>query len=198
MLRMAVLLQLTIAASAGADTGRARDELFPITDGGPYALEGGLVVTSPAALDTGISTGGAVGLTRRCGCVLAYGARASWSTASVSSTTWTVAHSEVRLRAIGGARYRAGRGTLWLRVGMGPSVVRETRERNQGMRAGLTGDALRTVAWRAVPAMDVEAVVTLQIHGSWLAVLGGGPSIHVLPGDARAGFTTQLGVAWQP
>lgn len=76
--------------------------------------------------------------------------------------------------------------------------MHEMRERNQGDRAGLMGEDLRTSAWRAIPAGDLEGVVSLHIAGRWIAVVGGGPSLYLVDGDVRAGWTTQLGAAWQP
>lgn len=161
-------------------------------------LDAGLLVASPAVLAGTMSTGIAADITRRCGCHFEYGAQLGWSSASGSSTAWSVTHADLRLRAIGGLRLDAGRGAFSLRAGLGTTVVHETRERNQGERAGLMGDELATSAWRALPAGDLEGVVSLHVSGPWLLAVGGGPSLYVVDGDVRAGWTAQLGVSWQP
>ena len=152
----------------------------------------------PAALTTGMSSGIGAGVTRECGCRFAYGARASWSSATESSQIWTVTHADLRLRATGAIRHVAGRGTLALRLGLGATVVHEDRVRNQGMRAGLTGSDLETTALATLPAADLEAVVLVRVVGPWVLVVSGGPSVDLLAGSLHGGFTSELGVAWQP
>jgi hypothetical protein len=109
-----------------------------------------------------------------------------------------VTHSDLRLRATGGLQKAAGRGTIGLRLGLGGTLVHETRVRNQGMRAGLSGSELEASALRLVPAADLDAVVALHVAGPWLLVTSGGPSVDVLDGKLHAGWSAQLGVAWQP
>jgi len=128
---------------------------------------------------------------------LVYGARASWSTATESTMAWTVTHRDLRMRVTGGLQHVAGRGTFGLRLGLGGTLVHEARLRNQGDRAGLTGDDLSTSALAMLPAADLEAAVSLHVWHEWLLSVSGGPSI-ALDGDrARAGWTAGLGVAWQ-
>ena len=186
-----------VPAVASADPGRLlSDDTFDVREGSGLVVDGGVVVGLPAALPAGLSTGVGFGITRACGCLLAYGARASWSTVEAAGTTWDVTHQDLRLRATGSIRHTAGRGTLELRLGAGPTIVREVRDRQQGMRAGLTGSDLHTSAVRAVPAVDLEAVVSVKVAGAWILVVSGGPSVDYLDG-VRGGWTSQLGVAWE-
>ncbi len=158
--------------------------------------DGGLIFGLPADLESGFSTGVAAGL--MFGRRLAAGVRVSWSTATVSSLAWTVSHADLRLRATAAIQQEAGRGRFALRLGLGPTIVRETRLRNQGTRAGLTGTALGTSALAALPAGDLEAVVAVHIAGPWLLMLSGGPSVAVADRKVRTGWTAQLGAGWQP
>ena len=172
-----------------ADTWRYRS-------GGDLAVDGGLAVGFPAALPTGLAKGAGIGLTM--GRTLAWGVRASWLTATESSLPWTVTHSDLKLRATGALQTSAGRGTLGLRLGVGGTLVHESRVRNQGMRAGLMGSELETSAFRLLPAADLDAVVALHIAGPWLLMTSGGPSVDLLDGKLHGGWSAQLGVAWQP
>jgi hypothetical protein len=186
-----------VPAVAGADTGRLlSDDTFDTTAGSGLVLDGGVVVGLPAALPTGLSTGVGVGITRACGCRFAYGARLSWSTVSEPGAGWVVTQQDLRARITGSIRHTVGRGTLELRLGAGPTIVREVRDREQGMRAGLTGSDLQTTALRALPALDLEAVVSVKVAGSWIFVVSGGPSVDYNAG-LRGGWTSQLGVAWE-
>jgi hypothetical protein len=200
--RYATLALVALGVSAGstrADDGRMiDDDTFALKSHGPYLIDAGLLVGLPAALPSGITTGIGAGLMRECGCHFGYGVRASWSTETASSVAWTVTHWDTRLRAVGEVRYDAGRGRLALRLGAGTTIVHEHRERNQGMRAGLTGSALEDSATDALPAGEFEAVVGLRITGSWLALISGGPSLEALDGAMRGGWTAQIGVGWQP
>jgi hypothetical protein len=81
---------------------------------------------------------------------------------------------------------------------VGPTFVYEDRVRNQGMRAGLTGSDLETSSLATVPAAELEAVVAVHVAGPWLMILSGGPSLLVSDGATHAGWTTQMGVGWQP
>jgi hypothetical protein len=187
------------ASAAHADSGRMiDDDTFALSSPGPYLVDAGLLAALPAALPSGISTGIGAGLMHECGCRFGYGVRASWSTETASSVTWTVTHWDTRLRAVGEIRYEAGRGTLALRLGAGTTIVHEHRVRNQGMRAGLTGSELEDSATDALPAGELEAVVGLRITGPWLAMISAGPSLEVLDGGLRGGWVAQIGVGWQP
>jgi hypothetical protein len=175
---------------------RAAGDTFDYRRGGPLAVDAGLIVGFPAALPTGLSRGAGVGIAR--GDTLAWGARAAWVTATESTMAWTVTHSDLRLRATGELRHAAGRGTLGVRLGLGGTLVHESRSRNQGERAGLSGSALATSAWAMLPAADLEATVGVAVIGCWSLQLAGGPSIALRGGDAHASWAAQLGVAWRP
>lgn len=150
----------------------------------------------PAALPTGLSSGFGVGATF--GRTFAWGARVSWTTATESSIAWTVTQWDLRARVIGQVQHAAGRGEFGLRLGLGATLVHETRDRNQGMRAGLTGSDLETTALDALPAGDLEAVIALHVAGPWLLAMSGGPSLAIVDGTAHASWTATLGVGWQP
>jgi len=193
---VAVAVALLPAARAHADDRLLADDTFVVSPPGDLVIDGGLIVGLPSALPTGLSTGIGAGITRTCGCHFAYGATASWSSASESSEIWTVTHGELRLRANGSIRHDVGRGTLALRLGVGTSIVHEDRVRNQGMRAGLMGSDLEQTATDALPAADLEAVVTLRVVGPWAFVVAGGPTATWFDSHLRGGWTAELGVAW--
>ena len=159
-----------------------------------------LVLALPAALPTGMSAGVGAGFSRRAtaGGTLAWGARASWSTATEYTLVDTVRNDDIRLRVCGLVQHNAGRGSFGLRVGAGATVVYEGRTRAQGNRAGLSGSALETTAWYLLPAADLEGVVVLRVWKSWGMSLNGGPSLHLIDGSVHAGWSSGLGVAWQP
>jgi hypothetical protein len=199
MWRTAVLLALCVASpnSARADDGTLLgDDTWNYHSSGRVAVDGGLVVGFPAALPTGLSTGAGAGVT--VGDTVTWGARASWVTATESSLPWTVTQSDLRLRVTGGVQAAPGRGTIGLRLGLGGILVHETRLRNQGMRAGLTGSELETSAFALLPAADLDAVLALHIAGPWLLMTSGGPSLELHDGKLHAGWSAELGVAWQP
>jgi hypothetical protein len=102
----------------------------------------------------------------------------------------------MRVHAIGSLRYEAGRGSVALRLGLGPTFVRESRLRNQAMREGRTD--LDTRAWGTVPAGELEAVFAVHVTGPWLAVASGGPAFDYFGGSVKVGWLATLGVAWQP
>jgi hypothetical protein len=199
MWRTAVLLALCVASPAGAladDGTLLGDDTWNYRSSGHVAVDGGLVVGFPAALPTGLSTGAGAGVT--VGDTVTWGARASWVTATESSLPWTVTQSELRLRVTGGVQAAPGRGTIGLRFGLGGTLVHETRLRNQGMRAGLTGSELETSGFALLPAADLDAVLALHIAGPWLLMTSGGPSLDIHDGKLHAGWSAELGVAWQP
>ena len=148
--------------------------------GTPLVLDGELVFGLPAALPTGLSTGLGAGVTM--GGALAWGGRLVWSSATEFATDWQVRHDDVRLRLEGVAQRAVGRGNLALRLGLGPTVVREARTRNQGARAGLTGDQLTQTAWTTLAGAELELVVTPRLASAWSLVVSGGPSYHVIDG----------------
>jgi len=193
------LLALCVAypRSAPADDGALlSDDTWQYRSSSHVVVDGGLVVGFPAALPTGLATGVGAGVTT--GKMLTLGARASWTTATESSLPWTVTHSDLRLRITGGVQAAPGRGTIGLRLGLGGTLVHETRLRNQGMRAGLTGSELETSALAMLPAADFDAVIALHIAGPWLLVTSGGPSLDIHDGKLHGGWSAELGVAWQP
>jgi hypothetical protein len=195
-LGVVLVTALTVGAAPALAAPPADDPMFRVAAGGRLAVDGGLLVGLPAALGTGLSTGIGAGVSL--GDRLAWGARVSWSTATESSLPWTVTQADLRLRATAAIQQRAGRGRFALRLGLGPTIVHESRLRNQGMRAGLTGSDLETSSWVALPAADLEAVVALHVAGPWLFLLSGGPSLAIVDGNARWGWTAQLGAGWQP
>jgi hypothetical protein len=186
-----------VPAVASADAGRLlSDDTFDVTKGSGLVIDGGVVAGLPAALPSGLSTGFGAGITRACGCMFAYGARVSWSTVEASNLTWDVTQWDLRLRATGSIRHTAGRGTLELRLGVGPTLVRESRVQNSGVAAGLTGMDLGSSALRLLPALDLEAVISVKVTGAWIFVVSGGPSVDYNT-SLRGGWISQLGVAWE-
>jgi hypothetical protein len=192
-----VVLASTLAAASLVAPARAEtdDGAWRVRSTGRLTLDAGLVAGHPAALDTGLSTGVGAGATF--GRTLALAVRASWSTATESSTAWSVTQDDLRLRLGGSLQRDVGRGRFALRLGLGPTIVHEARARNQGARAGLTGSALETTAWSTLPTADLEGVVAVHVAGPWLLVLSGGASVSDVDGHARAGFIAQLGTGWQ-
>ena len=188
----AVVCEPTVGATPGLI-----DDGWPVRSTGALTIDGGLLMGAPAALATGLSTGIGAGVMYGRNW-FAWTARASWSSATESSIAWNVTHADLDLRAGAALKRDVGRGRLALRLGVGPTVVHETRTRNQGARAGLTGGALQTSAFSMLPAAELEAVVAVHVAGPWLLLLDGGPSV-VLDGSTwRLGWISQLGVGWQP
>jgi hypothetical protein len=199
-MRAAALVVLCVSgAVARAEPRLLDDTTFDVHSQGQLVLDGALLVASPSSLPAGLSTGLAAGVTRECGCTLAYGVRASWSTESGASQEWQVTDQELRLRATAALRHRAGRGTVALRLAAGTTVIYEDRVHQQGTRAGLMGSALENREFAALPAGELEAVINLHVAGPWLAIVSAGPQLVVESGGTvHGGFTAQLGVAWQP
>jgi hypothetical protein len=163
-------------------------------------LDSGLVLASPAELSTGLSEGVGASFSRRITASggLAWGARASWSTATEYTLVDTVRNDDIRMRLDGLVQHHAGRGSFGLRLGAGATAVYEGRTRAQGTRAGLTGSALATTAWYLLPAADLDVVVVLRVWRSWGMSLSGGPSVHLVDGSLHTGWSSGLGVSWQP
>ena len=192
-----LLLVTALSGAAAADEpARLADDQWPYRPGGRLALDGGLVMGPSMTLQTGMATGVGAGATY--GRRVALGVRASWATATESSLVWTVTHDDYRLRGVAVVQGAVGRGVVALRLGLGATFVHEDRTRNQGMRAGLTGADLASSAFAALPAGDLEAVVSVHVAGPWLLALSGGPSALVSDGALNAGWIAQLGVGWQP
>lgn len=195
--RLLVLTSLVIARMAAAEGPTLASDSFEYRAGGTVLVDGGLVLGFPTALPTGMSTGIGAGVTFG-HCPLRWGARAAWVTATESTRAWMVTNSDLRLRLTGSAQQDAGRGSFGVRLGLGGTLVHETRTRNQGARAGRTGLELETSALALVPAGDLEAVVGLHLIGPWMLTMSGGPSLAVVDGSLHTSWTAQLGVAWQP
>jgi hypothetical protein len=189
---------LALAGTAHAEEGRLLgDDTFAVPSHGPLLLDGGLLVAMPSVLPAGMTTGVGAGITRECSCWWSYGARAAWSQLTSSDMVWTVAHQEYRLRADAAVRHSFGRGTLALRLDLGTTIIHEDRIRNQSTHLPPAG-ALESKAIAAVPAGELEAVVSLHIAGPWLFVVSGGPAADIYNGGLRGGWIAQLGVGWQP
>lgn len=163
-------------------------------------LDSQLVLALPASLQTGMSAGVGLGYFRAATASgwLAWGARASWSTATEYTLIDTVRNDDIRLRLCLGVQRIAGRGSFGLRLGVGATAVYENVTASQGSRAGLTGSALETTKWYLLPAADLEGVVFLRVWHAWGMSLSGGPTLHLLDGSARYGWSSALGVLWQP
>jgi hypothetical protein len=159
-------------------------------------VEGRLVLALPAALQTGLTTGVGAAYTRGSGW-LAWGAKASWSTATEYTLTESVRNDDIRFMLFGVAQHALGRGTIGLRLGVGGVLVYEDRIRSQGERAGLKGSALRKTAWTTLPGADLEFIVKLRILDAWSMTLSGGPTCYLLRSELRPGWLAGLGVAWQ-
>jgi hypothetical protein len=165
------------------------------TESGDLQIDAGLSVGFPTALTTGLSKGVGGGIS--CGhCALRWGVRAAWMTATEYSRDWAVTHSDTHLRLTGAAHKDVGRGGFAIRLGVGPTLVHESRIRNQGKRAGLSGSDLETSAFKLVPAADLEGLVSVHLVGAWMFVLSGGPSVSRLDGDFRYSWNAEVGVAW--
>jgi len=181
MVRFALVMLVVLASPALAD---------PVA-----TVEGSFVSGFPAALPTGLSRGlGAAIATATC--PVRWGARVAWVTATESTMAWEVTHSDLQLRATVGAQHYAGRGRFGLRLGVGGTLVRETRLRSQGARAGLEGDELEQTALAMLPAADLEAVIGVTVDGPWSLAMSGGPSFVYLDGDVRTSWIAQLGIGW--
>ncbi len=176
-----------LPGSAAAQTG-ALSEGWSVESGGPLMVDADLFTSPATMLGPSLSTGAAAGVSR--GHLFAWQARASWSSATESSIAWTATHTEVRLRAGGLIQHRVGRARIALRLGIGPTLIHESRDRNQS--------SLQTTALAAVPAADLEGVIVVHVWNRWLLVMSGGPDGSWSGGTAHVGWVAQMGVGWQP
>jgi len=185
---IAVLLAGLIPAGARADEPVVTANGLRYQSGGLLTVDGGLVLALPTALGPGLSTGFGLGATwgRR----FALEARASWSTATESSIPWTVTQSDLRLRVGGVLQRTLGRARVGLRLGVGPTIVHESRLRN--------GSTLQTSAFATLPAGELEAFVAVHLFGPWLVTLSGGPSAALDDPGFRGGWVSLIGAGWQP
>lgn len=193
-MRVHVPLLTLFLTVAHVRAGRTDDEVWRYRVS-QVAVDAGIAAARPVALETGLAKGFGAGLTL--GDRFTVGARASWVTATEYAIGWTVSHDDLRVGLTGGARLHAGRGSFGLRLGLGGAIVHETRLRIRGDIAGARGMAREVTSTAALPVADVDAVVGVHITGSWMMVMSGGPSFSRAAGALRAGWTTQLGVAWQ-
>lgn len=191
-----VLAAHVVLALAAAPTAAQS----PADDAWPYdrgQLTADIAVASglPSALPTGLARGLAAGVQRgRCWAV---GARLAWLASNESTAVWQIDHDEVRLRVFGAAQRDLGRATVALRLGAGGTLIAESRLRQQGMRAGLTGDELETSQLALLPVANLDGVIGLHIRGPWLLQLSGGPGVVVLDSAPRTIWSAEIGVAWQ-
>jgi hypothetical protein len=185
---LALLLIGLSPARAWGDGSPLVAEVARAPSGGALTVDGGLFLALPTTLGPSLSTGFGLGVLR--GGTFAWGARASWSTATESSIDWTVTQWDLRLRVDGAVQHRIGRARVGLRLGVGPTIVHETRDRNQA--------TVETTASALLPAGELEAFVALHILGPWLCVLSGGPSAVIDDGALHAGWVSLIGVGWEP
>ena len=151
----------------------------------------GLIVGFPTALPTGLSRGIGGGMT--VGRAHFAGARASLGDRDRIGARLAGHPLDLRFRVAAQPSTMRGAARSDF-VGAGGTLVHEARERNQGMRAGLMGDALETSAFPIVPAAELEAVVSVHMVGSWLLVMSGGPSVALVGGsDSMAAGSPSLG-----
>jgi hypothetical protein len=172
--------------------------LAPRAETGPDRVDAGLYTGMAAGLPSGLEPGLGIGITHECGCWFAYGARLAVAGITESSEAYTASDIDFRVRVIAAIHHSVGRGELSLRLGAGTNIVYEDRVRNGGDRAGLTGDALETRTVAALPAADLEGVITLHVIGPWLFIASGGPTVEILNSAAHGGFVAGLAVGWQP
>ncbi len=196
VMALAILLGLAqLSTRAALAQPATAEQAVPAPAWGPRA-DLGLLLGLPATLGAGQTAGVAAGVAT--GGPLAFGLRASWSTATEYTLTWHVTHSEVRLRAHVTALRQLGRGAWLVRLAGGATALHESRIRDQSARLSESGTALTTSAWALLPGVDLEAGVNLRIAGEWGLAVTGGPSLHLVDGALSYGWTGTLGVAWLP
>jgi len=195
------LFVLAVAHVLHSTTARAQgpvqlDDRWPVRPGGRLTIDGGVMLALPAALGTGLSTG--VGAGAMVGRRFRLGLRVAGSSATESTIEWAVTHTELRLRAAADFQHVVGRGAFGIRLGVGPTIVHETRDRNQAARAGLSGSAAQTTAFSTLPSIDLDAVIGVHVAGPWLLIMSGGPNASWVSGDFKAGWSALVGTGWQP
>ena len=60
------------------------------------------------------------------------------------------------------------------------------------------GANLESSALAAMPAGELEAIVSARVAGPWLLTLSGGPATIVSDGTFHGGWLAGLGAGWQP
>jgi len=166
-------------------------------------LEAGVITALPAILEVGQTLGGQAALTVGYGAFL-YGVNASVSEAKEYSQSWRVTHTELRVRALGGVRAAAGRGTWILRLGLGLSLVHEGRVRHDVAEVDAGNVVREESAWAAVPAVDLEGGLVLHLAGAWGIALFLGPTLHFGgatnsgDGGVRWGYSGSASLVWTP
>lgn len=183
-----------LATRAASADGLSDDDLWRYRSA-PIAIDGGVAAALPTALGTGLARGFGAGIA--VGRALSVGARASWVTATETAIGWDVTHDDVKLRLTGGAQTAVGRGTLGVRLGLGGTLVHETRERIRGDLAGAEGSLRRTTATVILPAADLDGVVSLHVTRGWMLIVTAGPSLARVDHKMSTGWSSYLGVAWQ-
>jgi hypothetical protein len=163
---------------------------------GQRRVDVGLLAALPAALGTGLSGGVSAGVLHAGW--LTWGLRASYSQATEYTTTWATTHHETRLRAVGVLQRAIGRASVGLRLGLGATLVYESRLRAQAARLGDAGTSLNTSAWAALPGADLEAFIALPIVAPFGLGLSAGPSAHWVQGGVSPGWLVQLSAVWWP
>ena len=196
----AVLVATLAVVFAGGGSAHAQTDA-EVSAPSKNTLDAGLLLAFPAALQTGMSAGVGATFMRTAtrGGWLAWGARASWSTATEYSAapTYAVTNQEIRLRLCGQLQRAVGRGMFGLRVGLGGTLVYEDQALVQAARVGITGSQREISDWSMLPAADIEGIVVLRVWNSWGMSVSGGPTLHGLDGGVRTGWTSGLGVTWQ-
>ena len=162
----------------------------------PVAVDAGLLLARPTALETGLSMGLSAGATW--GETLVAASRLGWSTTTEYTLTRTVTQQDLRLRLGGGAQAALGPGKLGLRALAGATAVYERSARDQAERAGLTGDDAARTRWAFLPAGELEAAVTLRLVGDFGLALALGPWLVWRDGAAQGTYFGELGLAWLP
>ena len=197
-LALALACVVSTSTRTRADEGRLLDDdTFAYRPIRCVVLDGGIVVAAPTALSTGIARGLGAGITvgrQR----FTWGARASYASASEDGEAWAVTHREVHALLTGSVQQALGRGVVGLRLGVGGTLVHESRLRHQGMRAGLEGDDLQSKALALLPTASLDAVLGLHVRGPWMMQLSVGPFASIVDGEPRAAWAATVGIAWHP
>ncbi|HEX7597845.1 MAG TPA: hypothetical protein VF518_06495 [Polyangia bacterium] len=167
-----------------------------LTSPAKNTLEAQLVLAPPVGLSQGMTAGVGAGYTRRAtpGGLLAWGARASWGTATEFPQYNSDRFDDIRMRVFAMLQHGAGRGSFGLRLGLGATLEAETLTVAQSSRLG---SPITNTNWFLFPAADLEAVVVLRVWENWGMTVNGGPSLHLIDSRASFSWSSGLGVVWQ-